>query len=216
MAKNKFNAAWVHRHVTDPYVRQAQQRGYRSRAAFKLLEIDEKDRLIRPGMAVVDLGATPGSWSQVVRERLAKKGSQGIHGKIVALDLLPMDPIADVSFIEGDFREAEVEKQLSDLLEGQKLDLVLSDMAPNMSGVASADTARVMHVCELALDFAQQHLKPHGALLVKTFQGSGYSQLVESFKKVFETVSPRKPAASRAESSELFLLGRDLKHQSPK
>lgn len=211
MAKNKFNAAWLQRHLTDPYVRQAQQRGYRSRAAFKLIEMAERDRLIRPGMTVVDLGAAPGSWSQVLREQLARKGAQGIHGRIIALDILPMDPVADVDFIEGDFREESVEQQLADRLGGDKVDLVLSDMAPNLSGVAVADAARIMHVCELALEFSRKHLKPHGALLVKTFQGSGYSQLVEAFKKVFEKVGSRKPPASRSESSELFLLGRDLK-----
>lgn len=211
MAKNKFNAAWLHRHLTDPYVRQAQQRGYRSRAAFKLMEIDEKDHIIWPGMTVVDLGAAPGSWSQVLRERLARKGAQGVHGRIIALDLLPMDPIVDVDFIEGDFREEAVERQLAERLAGGRVDLVLSDMAPNLSGVAVADAARIMHVCELSLDFSRRHLKPHGALLVKTFQGSGYSQLVEAFKKVFLKVASRKPPASRAESSELFLLGRDLK-----
>ncbi|NBT35301.1 MAG: RlmE family RNA methyltransferase [Betaproteobacteria bacterium] len=211
MAKNKFNPAWLQRHLTDPYVRQAQQRGYRSRAAFKLLEIDEKDRLIRPGMTIVDLGSAPGSWSQVIREKLARKGSQGIQGRIIALDLLPMDAVADVDFIEGDFREESVEQVLADRLGGAKADLVLSDMSPNLSGVASADAARIMHVGELALEFAQKHLKPNGALLVKTFQGSGYSQLVQAFKQVFERVASRKPGASRAESSELFLLGRDLK-----
>jgi 23S rRNA (uridine2552-2'-O)-methyltransferase len=211
LAKNKSNPAWIHRHITDPYVRQAQQRGYRSRAAFKLIEIDEKDRLIRPGMTVVDLGAAPGSWCQVLRERLAKKGTQEIDGTILALDLLPMDPIANVQFIEGDFRDEQTEVQLADLLQGGKVDLVLSDMSPNLSGVGVADAARIMHVCELALAFSAQHLKPQGALMVKTFQGSGYSQLVTLFKAVFHRVASRKPAASRAESSELFLLGRDLR-----
>lgn len=162
-------------------------------------------------MTVVDLGAAPGSWSQVVREKLSKKGEPGIHGQIIALDILPMDPIADVAFLEGDFREAEVEEALAKSLLGRKVDLVLSDMAPNLSGVGVADAARIMHVGELALAFSQQHLKPQGALLVKTFQGSGYSQLVEAFKRVFDRVTSRKPAASRAESSELFLLGRDLR-----
>ncbi|MFM1858907.1 MAG: RlmE family RNA methyltransferase [Burkholderiaceae bacterium] len=211
MAKNKFNAAWLQRHLTDPYVKQAQIKGYRSRAAFKLTEIDEKDRLLRPGMTVVDLGSTPGSWSQVVRERLSAKGRQGIDGRIIALDLLPMDPIADVQFLLGDFREEAIERELSQMLEGEKVDLVLSDMAPNMSGVAVADAARVMHVCELALEFAQKHLKPQGALVVKTFQGSGFTELVAEFKRVFRTVHTRKPGASRAESSELFLVGRDLR-----
>lgn len=202
-------------HLTDPYVRQAQARGYRSRAAFKLLGIQEKDKLIKPGMTVVDLGSAPGSWSQVVREILSVKlpGDSGkrVHGRIIALDILPMEPIADVAFIEGDFREESVSHGLAERLAGQKVDLVLSDMAPNLSGVESADAARVMHVCELALEFAREHLKPEGALLVKAFQGSGYSQLVELFKRHFVSVSARKPPASRAQSSETFLLGRRLK-----
>lgn len=185
--------------------------GYRSRAAFKLLEIDERDRLIRTGMTIVDLGSAPGSWSQVLRQRLARKGAQGIQGRIIALDLLEMTPIADVEFIQGDFREQEVEQQLIELLAGQRVDLVVSDMAPNMSGVGIADAARVMHVCELALDFSARYLKPSGSLLVKTFNGSGYSQLVTEFKRVFHQVQSRKPAASRAESSEIFLLGRQMR-----
>lgn len=215
MAKNKFNPQWMHMHLTDPYVRQAQAKGYRSRAAFKLLGIQEKDRLIKPGMTVVDLGAAPGSWSQVLREILSVKGpgdsGKKVKGRIIALDLLPMEPIADVEFIEGDFREESVSHDLSQRLGADKVDLVLSDMAPNLSGVESADAARVMHVCELALEFALQHLKPDGALLVKTFNGSGYSQLVELFKRHFVSVASRKPPASRAQSSEIFLLGRGLK-----
>lgn len=211
MAKNKFNPAWLQRHLTDPYVRQAQAKGYRSRAAFKLIEIDEKDRLIRPGMTIVDLGSAPGSWSQVVRERLSARGRPGIEGRIVALDLLPMDPIADVEFLLGDFREEAIELALADRLQGERADLVLSDMAPNLSGVAVADAARVMHVCELALGFAQKHLKPQGGLVVKTFQGNGFTELVAAFKQVFRTVHTRKPGASRAESSELFLVGREIR-----
>ena len=202
-------------HLTDPYVRQAQAKGYRSRAAFKLLGIHEKDRLIKPGMTVVDLGSAPGSWSQVARELLSAKapGDAGrrVHGRIIALDLLPMEPIADVEFIEGDFREESVAAELSERLGDQKVDLVISDMAPNLSGVESADAARVMHVCELALEFALAHLKADGTLLVKTFNGSGYSQLVEAFKRHFLTVVSRKPPASRSQSSEIFLLGRRLK-----
>ncbi len=204
-------------HLTDPYVRQAQARGYRSRAAFKLLGIHEKDQLIKPGMTIVDLGSAPGSWSQVVREILSvKRGDdpgKKVLGRIIALDILPMEPIADVEFIQGDFREESVAKDLGDRLGGEKVDLVISDMAPNLSGVESADAARVMHVCELALEFSLSHLKPEGALLVKTFNGSGYSQLVERFKRHFVSVSPRKPPASRAQSSETFLLGRRLKPQ---
>lgn len=204
-------------HLTDPYVRQAQARGYRSRAAFKLLGIHEKDQLIKPGMTIVDLGSAPGSWSQVVREILSvKRGDdpgKKVLGRIIALDILPMEPIADVEFIQGDFREESVAKDLGDRLGGEKVDLVISDMAPNLSGVESADAARVMHVCELALEFSLSHLKPDGALLVKTFNGSGYSQLVALFKRHFVSVSPRKPPASRAQSSETFLLGRRLKPQ---
>lgn len=202
-------------HLTDPYVRQAQAKGYRSRAAFKLLGIHEKDGIIKPGMTVVDLGSAPGSWSQVVREILSVKraGDEGkrVHGRILALDILAMEPIADVEFIQGDFREDAVAKELGDRLGGEKVDLVISDMAPNLSGVESADAARVMHVCELALEFALIHLKPDGALLVKAFNGSGYSQLVELFKRHFVSVASRKPPASRAQSSETFLLGRKLK-----
>ena len=208
-AKNKTNRAWVQRHITDPYVRQAQQRGYRSRAAFKLLEIDEKDRLLRPGQFIIDLGSAPGSWSQVLRERVSGQAS-----RILAIDLLPMDPVAGIEFLQGDFQEPDVLAQIDQWLNGRRVDLVLSDMAPNLSGVGVADAARVMYLGELALEFAAQQLKPNGALLVKTFQGSGFSQLVEAFKKVFQKVNQRKPSASRAASSELFLLGRDLKIQS--
>lgn len=188
----------------------AQQKGYRARAAFKLIEILEAERLLRRGDVVIDLGATPGSWSQVVRERLAAAGG-AIDGRIVALDLLPMEPIAGVEFIQGDFRDDEVLQQLRDGLRGQPVDLVISDMAPNLSGVASADSARIAHVCELALEFACNHLKPDGALIVKAFHGSGFSQIVQAFKQHFVRVVERKPKASRDESSETFLVGRGLK-----
>ena len=221
MAKNKFNTAWLHDHINDPYVKMAQKHGYRARAAFKLKEIDEVDKLIRPGDVVIDLGATPGSWSQYVRERL-KKGAgegEGIRGRIIALDLLPMEPIADVDFFLGDFREdavvAQLEARLADLIaaapDGRCVDLVLSDMAPNLSGVGLADAARMQHVIELATDFAVRYLKPKGALLVKAFHGSGYSQIVEALKREFTTVAPRKPKASRDRSSETFILARGLK-----
>lgn len=217
MAKNKFNTAWLHDHINDPYVKLAQKHGYRARAAFKLKEIDEVDKLIRPGDVVVDLGATPGSWSQYVRERL-KKGA-GIDGRIIALDLLPMEPIEDVDFFLGDFREddvlAQLEARLADLValapDGRCVDLVLSDMAPNLSGVGLADAARMQHVIELATDFAVRYLKPKGALLVKAFHGSGYSQIVEAMKREFTTVASRKPKASRDRSSETFILARGLK-----
>jgi 23S rRNA (uridine2552-2'-O)-methyltransferase len=195
----------------------AQREGYRARAAYKLKEIDEQDKLIRPGMVIVDLGAAPGSWSQYARNKLVqstKRDDQregGIDGTIIALDLLPMEPIADVQFLQGDFREDDVLAQLEELVGGRPVDLVISDMAPNLSGVASADAARIEHVCDLALEFSQNHLKPDGALLVKCFHGSGYSQIVEKFKQQFKTVAARKPKASRDKSSETFILGKHLK-----
>jgi 23S rRNA (uridine2552-2'-O)-methyltransferase len=210
MAKNKFNKAWLAQHLSDPYVKLAQKHGYRSRAAFKLIEIDQQDRLIRPGMTVVDLGSAPGAWSQVLRERLAGPGGT-LRGRIVALDMLPMEPVADVEFILGDFREAEVLEALEAVIGGQPVDLVVSDMAPNLSGVETADSARMADLIELAVDFAVHHLKPDGALLVKCFHGSGYSQLVEMFKRYFVRVAPRKPKASRDKSAETYLLGRGLK-----
>jgi 23S rRNA (uridine2552-2'-O)-methyltransferase len=214
VAKNKFNQSWLHDHINDPYVKLAQREGYRTRAAYKLKEIDEQDKLIRPGQVIVDLGAAPGSWSQYVRERLKKAGG-GVDGQIIALDVLPMEPLADVSFLQGDFREEEVFMRLEALLQAEpgqrRVDLVLSDMAPNLSGVGVADAARMQHVIELAMEFAQKHLKPSGALLVKAFHGSGYSQVVEAFKRQFVTVAPRKPKASRDKSSETFILGRTLK-----
>jgi 23S rRNA (uridine2552-2'-O)-methyltransferase len=207
MAKNRFSKAWMQAHLNDPYVKLAQQRKYRSRAAFKLIEIDEQDRLIRPGQTVVDLGSAPGSWSQVLREKLAGPGGT-VDGRIVAIDVLPMEPVDGVAFLEGDFREDEVLARLESMLEGRKVDLVLSDMAPNLSGVGLADAARMGHLAELALEFALRHLKPDGALLIKCFHGSGYSQIVEAFKRAFVSVAVRKPKASRAESAETYLLGR--------
>ncbi|MFN9774395.1 MAG: RlmE family RNA methyltransferase [Burkholderiales bacterium] len=210
MAKNRFSKAWIHAHLNDPYVKLAQQRKYRSRAAFKLIEIDEQDRLIRPGQTIVDLGSAPGSWSQVLREKLAGPGGT-VNGRIVAIDVLPMEPVDGVVFLEGDFRDDAVLAQFEALLEGRKADLVLSDMAPNLSGVGLADAARMGHLAELALEFAERHLKPDGALLIKCFHGSGYSQIVEAFKRTFVSVAVRKPKASRAESAETYLLGRRLK-----
>jgi 23S rRNA (uridine2552-2'-O)-methyltransferase len=210
MAKNKFNKAWLDQHINDPYVKQAVRLGYRSRAAFKLIEIDQQDALIRPGMAVVDLGSAPGAWSQVLRERLVGPGGV-IRGRILALDLLPMEEIAGVQFLQGDFRDPAVLAGLEAALDGQKLDLVVSDMAPNLSGVGAADAARMSDLIELAADFAAHHLKSDGALLVKCFHGSGYSQLVEQFKRLFVRVAPRKPKASRDKSAETYLLGRGLK-----
>ena len=212
MAKNKLNKNWLHDHINDPYVKQAQKEGYRARAVYKLKEIDEGEHLIKPGQIIVDLGSTPGSWSQYARTKLAGKSGGGIDGLIIGLDMLPMDPIADVHFIQGDFREQRVLRQLEVLLEGRKVDLVLSDMAPNLSGIATADAARMEHMIDLAMEFAQLHMKPSGALLVKCFNGQGYSQIVEKFKQEFKVVSSKKPKASRDKSSEVFLLGKTLKN----
>jgi len=212
MAKKKFSKEWVQQHINDPYVKMAQQKGYRARAAFKLIEILDAEKLMRRGDVVVDLGATPGSWSQVARERMLGPGGV-IDGRVIALDLLAMEPIAGVEFIQGDFREQAVLAQLEARLAGGGVDLVISDMAPNLSGVASADAARIQHVCDLALDFAGRHLAPDGALIVKAFHGSGFSQIVESFKRDFVRVVERKPKASRDKSAETFLVGRRLKQR---
>jgi 23S rRNA (uridine2552-2'-O)-methyltransferase len=213
--KRKVDRAWLAQHINDPYVKLAQKHQYRSRAAFKLIEIADQDKLIRRGATVVDLGSAPGAWSQVLRERLARPaGEGGIDGRIIALDLLPMEPIEDVEFIQGDFRDAQVLAQLEEALHGRKAELVVSDMAPNLSGVAAADSARMADLIELAVDFAQDHLRPDGALLVKCFHGSGYSQVVERFRRAFVTVTPRKPKASRDRSAETYLLGRSLKARS--
>lgn len=210
MAKNKFSKEWIQQHINDPYVKLAQQRGYRARAAFKLTEILDTEKLMRHGDVVVDLGSAPGSWSQVARERLL--GSGGIiDGRIIALDLLPMEPIAGVEFLLGDFREDAVLESLEEMLGNQRVDLVISDMAPNLSGVGAADSARIQHVCDLALEFSCRWLVPEGALVVKAFHGSGFSQIVESFKRRFRRVIERKPKASRAKSSETFLVARHLK-----
>lgn len=210
MAKNKFSKDWIHQHINDPYVKLAQQKGYRARAAFKLIEILDTEKLMRRGDLVVDLGSAPGSWSQVARERLAGPGGI-VDGRIIALDILPMEPVAGVEFIQGDFREDEVLKQLEEMVGSRAVDLVISDMAPNLSGVGIADAARIQHVCELAMEFSCAHLKPNGALIVKAFHGTGFSQIVESFKKRFRRVVERKPKASRDKSSETFLVARDLK-----
>lgn len=209
----KVNKAWLNDHVNDPWVKLAAKEGYRARAAYKLREIDETLRLIRPGHLVVDLGSTPGAWSQYVRRRLAPDGAAvgKLDGTIIALDLLPMEPIEGVTFIQGDFREAEVLARLEAAVAGRKADVVVSDMAPNLSGVESVDAARIAHLVELAADFAVQHLKPGGALVVKLFHGSGYAQLVQLFRDTFHTVKSFKPKASRDKSSETFLVGIGLK-----
>jgi len=212
MAKNKLNKNWLHDHINDPYVKLAQKEGYRARAVYKLKEIDEDEKLIKPGQIIVDLGATPGSWSQYVRNKLSGARGGGITGTIIALDMLLMAPIADVHFIQGDFREEDVLRKLEEVLQGKKVDLVLSDMAPNLSGIAIADAARVEDIIDLAIDFTQHHVKPSGALLVKCFNGSGYQHIVEKFRQEFKTVVQKKPKASRDKSSEVFLLGKGLKN----
>lgn len=210
----KVNKQWLQDHANDTYVKLAQKEGYRARAAYKLSEIDEQFKLIRPGQLVVDLGSTPGAWSQYIRRKFAAGGAAAgeLNGRIVSLDILPMEPIEGVHFILGDFREDAVLAQLDEAVGGQPVDVVVSDMAPNLTGVTVTDTARVAHLVELAVDFAQQHLKPEGALVTKVFHGSGYSELVELFRAHFRTVKAVKPAASRDRSSETFLVGFGLKN----
>ncbi len=205
----KVNKAWLHAHLTDPYVQQAQREGYRSRAAYKLKQIDEDVGLLRPGQLVVDLGAAPGAWSQYVRRRFAQRSSGGAGGNIavVALDLLDFEPIDGVDFLQGDFRDEAVLAQLEARLAGRPVDVVISDLAPNLSGIEVSDAARMTHLVELALEFAQNHLATDGALVCKVFHGSGYSQLVKLFKNNFRSVKPIKPKASRDKSAETFLVG---------
>jgi 23S rRNA (uridine2552-2'-O)-methyltransferase len=212
MKKKKLNKNWLHDHINDPYVKLAQKEGYRARAAYKLKEIDEGEKLIKPGQVIVDLGCTPGSWAQYTRRKLAGAEGGGINGTMIGLDMLPMEPIADMHFIQGDFREARILRQLDTILAGRRADLVLSDMAPNLSGIPTADAARMEHLIDLAIEFAQFHMKPGGALLVKCFNGTGYSQIVEKFRAEFKVVTQKKPKASRDKSSEIFLLGRGLKN----
>jgi 23S rRNA (uridine2552-2'-O)-methyltransferase len=209
----KVNKAWLHDHINDPYVKLAAREGYRARAAYKLKEIDETLHLIKPGQLVVDLGSTPGAWSQYLRRRMSPDGAAvgELNGTIIALDLLPMEPIEGVTFIQGDFREAEVLTQLEAALGGKQADVVVSDMAPNLSGIHSADAARVEYLVELAIEFAQNHMKPQGALVAKVFHGGSYNDVVQRFKAAFTTVKPFKPKASRDRSSETFLVGMGLK-----
>lgn len=210
MKSKRLNKAWLHDHLNDPYVKMAQREGYRARAAYKLKEIDETHGLLRPGQVVVDLGAVPGAWSQYVRRKFAPAGAAAgeLDGAIIALDVLEFEPIEGVIFLQGDFREEPVMQALEAQLAGREVDVVLSDMAPNLSGIESSDAARVAHLVELAVDFSLRHLKrPQGALVCKAFHGSGYSQLVKLFKESFRVVKPVKPKASRDRSSETFLLG---------
>ena len=214
----KVNKAWLHDHLNDPYVKQAQREGYRARAAYKLKEIDEELHLLKPGQVVIDLGAVPGAWSQYVRRKFAPKeagvggaAAGALNGTIIALDVLEFEPIEGVIFLQGDFREASVLADLEALIGGRPVDVVVSDMAPNLSGIESADSARISHLVELAVEFAQKHLTPNGALVCKVFHGSGYSQLVKLFKTHFRVVKPIKPKASRDKSAETFLVGIGLK-----
>jgi 23S rRNA (uridine2552-2'-O)-methyltransferase len=201
MKRTRTSKGWMLEHVNDEYVKRAQREGYRARAAYKLIEIDDRDHLIKPGMVIVDLGSTPGSWSQVVSQRL--KG----QGKIIALDLLEMQPISGVRFIQGDFREDKVLAQLEASLGESRVDLVIADMAPNISGISDVDQANAMYLTELALDFSYKWLKPGGHFLVKVFNGSGFEEIVKNMRKGFDKVSTRKPKASRDRSSEVYLLG---------
>ena len=208
MSRSKSSQRWLREHFSDPYEKKAQAEGLRSRAAYKLEELIERDRLLKPGMVVVDLGAAPGGWSQYVRQAM------GDGGRVLALDILDMPPLAGVEFLHGDFREDAVLQQLVDVLAGRPVDVVVSDMAPNLSGVGVTDSARVELLFELAIDFAQSHLKPEGALVCKVFHGSGYSQLVDLFREHFRVVKPCKPKASRDKSAETFLVGIGLKRRA--
>ena len=205
MARTRTSKAWMREHFNDTYVQLARKEGWRSRAAFKLMEIDDKDKLLKRGEVVVDLGATPGGWSQVAVKRV------GDSGLVLALDLLEMEPIHGVEFIQGDFRENDVLDKLKEKLKGRQVGLVMSDMAPNMSGVPLIDQARIMHLAELSLEFALAHMKPDGAFLVKVFQGTDYEKFFRSMREAFKTVLVRKPDASRDRSAELYLLGHTLR-----
>jgi 23S rRNA (uridine2552-2'-O)-methyltransferase len=202
--KSTSSKQWLRRHVNDPYVQRSKKEGYRSRSAYKLTEIDERDKVLRPGMLVVDLGAAPGGWSQVAAKRVGPKGA------VVAIDLLPMEPIAGVTVLMADFASDEgvdaVERNMA-----RKADVVLSDMAPNMSGIAVSDQARSMELAEIARDFAQLHLQAEGVFIVKVFQGAGYDEYLRSLRAMFGKVVSRKPASSRGESSEQYLVARGLK-----
>jgi 23S rRNA (uridine2552-2'-O)-methyltransferase len=200
MARSKSSTRWLQEHFSDPYVKRAQAEGWRSRAVYKLEELIERDRLLKPGMTIVDLGAAPGGWSQVVRSRL------GESGRVIALDILPMQGIGGVDFVLGDFRDEDVLKTLEKHLDGASVDLVLSDMAPNLSGMGSVDQPRAMHLAELAEEFAAAHLRAGGAFLTKLFQGEGFDAYVRRLRQRYERVSMRKPKASRARSSEVYAL----------
>ncbi|MES9816718.1 MAG: 23S rRNA (uridine(2552)-2'-O)-methyltransferase RlmE [Candidatus Thiodiazotropha sp.] len=205
MKRSKSSRQWLDRHFKDEYVKQAQKAGYRSRAAFKLLEIQQKDNIFKPGMKVVDLGAAPGGWCQVARKLVGEKG------RIVAMDILPMDPMAGVEFIQGDFREKQPLEELEKSLDGEAVDLVISDMAPNVTGIASVDQPRAIYLCELALDFAREVLKPGGCFVVKIFQGEGFDAYLKALRHDFMRVVSRKPSSSRAKSREVYLVAGNFK-----
>ncbi|MCU7814874.1 MAG: 23S rRNA (uridine(2552)-2'-O)-methyltransferase RlmE [Candidatus Thiodiazotropha sp. (ex Rostrolucina anterorostrata)] len=205
MKRSKSSRQWLDRHFNDEYVKKAQKAGYRSRAAFKLLEIQEKDRIIKPGMRVVDLGAAPGGWSQVARDLVGEKG------QVLALDILPMDPIAGVDFIQGDFREPQPLEEMRKWLAGEPVDLVISDMAPNVTGMASVDQPRAIYLCELALEFAREVLKPGGHFVAKVFQGEGFDAYLKALRGDFQRVVSRKPSSSRAKSREVYLVAGNFK-----
>ncbi len=205
MARSKSSNQWLDEHFKDPYVKQSQKDGYRSRASYKLIELDKKDRLFKSGMSVVDLGSAPGGWSQVAAERVGDKGM------VLASDILPMDSIAGVEFIQGDFTEESVLEQLLAALGGQKADLVISDMAPNMSGMNAVDQPAATYLVELALDMAQQVLKPGGHFVAKVFHGEGFDPLLQATRDAFTKVAVRKPDASRARSREVYLVARGFK-----
>ncbi len=205
MARSKSSGQWLKEHFDDSYVQRAKDEGYRSRASYKLLELDKKDRLFRPGMIVVDLGSAPGGWSQVAAEKL------GDSGRVVASDILPMDALADVTFIQGDFTEESVYEQIVAAIDGRQVDLVISDMAPNMSGMNSIDQPRAIYLVELALDLARQVLKPNGVFLAKVFQGEGFDPLLAEMRQNFTKVQSRKPDSSRARSREIYQLCRGFK-----
>ena len=208
MKKSHSSKQWLRRHVNDPYVQRSKREGYRSRSAYKLIEIDERDRLLAPGQAVVDLGAAPGGWSQVAARRV------GAGGTVVAVDLLPMEPVGGVAFVQADFGTRKGLAQVEAALGGRRADLVLSDMAPNLSGIAVSDQARAMALAEIARDFALSHLKRDGALLVKIFQGAGYDDYLKSLRRAFVKVVVRKPESSRGESAEQYLLARGLRPEA--
>lgn len=205
MARSKTSAAWLKEHVDDIWVKKAQQDGFRTRASYKLIELDEKDRLIRPGMAILDLGAAPGGWSQVVARKLNG------NGVIIASDILPMDPIAGVDFVQGDFTEQSVFDEIMKVVNNRPVDLVISDMAPNISGMASIDQPSAMYLVELALDMAQQVLKPKGDFVAKVFQGEGFPEFQQALKQVFDKVIIRKPKASRARSKEVYIVAKGFR-----